>query len=184
MRGSIKTVFRSDGDDLSAAAISIYHYMNIRLSRGRQRTRCVEIFVWWAGNIAPCDGCSAIKPSHNEPVSFRKRLIKYVRRGCFGHYGDVSATMIKGSQNKRKARYARRATLLRTKERDIMNYGFVDCSHRLWIRSVSTAAIHETYGQKKIPAVPKDYKETPLWALTDSNRRPSACKADALNQLS
>jgi hypothetical protein len=29
--------------------------------------------------------------------------------------------------------------------------------------------------------------DTPLlgmWALTDSNRRPSACKADALNQLS
>ena len=27
--------------------------------------------------------------------------------------------------------------------------------------------------------------ETTLWwALTDSNRRPSACKADALNQLS
>ena len=25
---------------------------------------------------------------------------------------------------------------------------------------------------------------TPKWALTDSNRRPSACKADALNQLS
>ncbi len=25
---------------------------------------------------------------------------------------------------------------------------------------------------------------TPSWALTDSNRRPSACKADALNQLS
>ncbi len=24
----------------------------------------------------------------------------------------------------------------------------------------------------------------PKWALTDSNRRPSACKADALNQLS
>ena len=23
-----------------------------------------------------------------------------------------------------------------------------------------------------------------LWELTDSNRRPSACKADALNQLS
>ena len=23
-----------------------------------------------------------------------------------------------------------------------------------------------------------------LWAITDSNRRPSACKADALNQLS
>ena len=23
-----------------------------------------------------------------------------------------------------------------------------------------------------------------LWVLTDSNRRPSACKADALNQLS
>ena len=28
------------------------------------------------------------------------------------------------------------------------------------------------------------YKRQPLWALTDSNRRPSACKADALNQLS
>ena len=42
----------------------------------------------------------------------------------------------------------------------------------------------QTDGHKKIPAVPKDYKETPLWALTDSNRRPSACKADALNQLS
>ncbi len=26
--------------------------------------------------------------------------------------------------------------------------------------------------------------KTPQWALTDSNRRPSACKADALNQLS
>ena len=25
---------------------------------------------------------------------------------------------------------------------------------------------------------------TLVWALTDSNRRPSACKADALNQLS
>jgi hypothetical protein len=24
----------------------------------------------------------------------------------------------------------------------------------------------------------------PLWELTGSNRRPSACKADALNQLS
>ena len=40
------------------------------------------------------------------------------------------------------------------------------------------------YMSKKIPAVPKDHEETPLWALTDSNRRPSACKADALNQLS
>ena len=27
-------------------------------------------------------------------------------------------------------------------------------------------------------------RPSPLWALTDSNRRPSACKADALNQLS
>ena len=45
MLEGIKTVFRSGGDDLSDAAISIYHYMNIRLSRGRQRTRCVEIFV-------------------------------------------------------------------------------------------------------------------------------------------
>ena len=45
MLEGIKTVFRSDGDDLSAAAISIYHYMNIRLSRGRQHSHCVEIFV-------------------------------------------------------------------------------------------------------------------------------------------
>ena len=27
-------------------------------------------------------------------------------------------------------------------------------------------------------------RPSPLWALTASNRRPSACKADALNQLS
>ncbi len=43
--------------------------------------------------------------------------------------------------------------------------------------------------------VPEDYPylsrlrfiiewQTSSWALTDSNRRPSACKADALNQLS
>ncbi len=39
---------------------------------------------------------------------------------------------------------------------------------------------------------PSAHKKEPLdlrqgvkvWALTDSNRRPSACKADALNQLS
>ncbi len=34
--------------------------------------------------------------------------------------------------------------------------------------------------KKRVP----NYFGTPLWALTDSNRRPSACKADALNQLS
>ena len=28
------------------------------------------------------------------------------------------------------------------------------------------------------------YEKFVEWALTDSNRRPSACKADALNQLS
>ena len=28
------------------------------------------------------------------------------------------------------------------------------------------------------------YEKFVKWALTDSNRRPSACKADALNQLS
>ena len=38
--------------------------------------------------------------------------------------------------------------------------------------------------KKKSPAIPKDYGGTPLWALRDSNPRPSACKADALNQLS
>ena len=29
-----------------------------------------------------------------------------------------------------------------------------------------------------------DFQSVWWWALTDSNRRPSACKADALNQLS
>ena len=39
--------------------------------------------------------------------------------------------------------------------------------------------------KKNIPAAPRmKPREPPLWALTDSNRRPSACKADALNQLS
>ena len=44
----------------------------------------------------------------------------------------------------------------------------------------------EKYKQKKSPQSLRreDHEETPLWALTDSNRRPSACKADALNQLS
>ena len=28
------------------------------------------------------------------------------------------------------------------------------------------------------------YAQVASWTLTDSNRRPSACKADALNQLS
>ena len=37
------------------------------------------------------------------------------------------------------------------------------------------------YQQKRMP--PK-WHPSMLWALTDSNRRPSACKADALNQLS
>ena len=30
----------------------------------------------------------------------------------------------------------------------------------------------------------KHIYEKNVWVLTDSNRRPSACKADALNQLS
>ena len=33
-------------------------------------------------------------------------------------------------------------------------------------------------------ALPLSYNPIILWELTDSNRRPSACKADALNQLS
>jgi hypothetical protein len=37
-----------------------------------------------------------------------------------------------------------------------------------------------SYKTKRLP--PEEV--TSLWALTDSNRRPSACKADALNQLS
>ena len=35
---------------------------------------------------------------------------------------------------------------------------------------------------KKKPCIVQGFSL--LWALTDSNRRPSACKADALNQLS
>ncbi len=34
--------------------------------------------------------------------------------------------------------------------------------------------------KKKVFSLEKTF----LWAITDSNRRPSACKADALNQLS
>ncbi len=44
--------------------------------------------------------------------------------------------------------------------------------------------VKRNYKYKKIPAAPKNHGETPLWALRDSNPRPSACKADALNQLS
>ena len=36
----------------------------------------------------------------------------------------------------------------------------------------------------KIPQIVTLTHENFQWALTDSNRRPSACKADALNQLS
>ena len=39
--------------------------------------------------------------------------------------------------------------------------------------------------QKNNRLVINDFQSVFLrWALTDSNRRPSACKADALNQLS
>ncbi len=41
------------------------------------------------------------------------------------------------------------------------------------------------YTKKSLQSLRReDHRETPQWALTDSNRRPSACKADALNQLS
>ena len=52
--------------------------------------------------------------------------------------------------------------------------------------SLNTVKKTEKYKQKKSPQSLRreDHEETPLWALTDSNRRPSACKADALNQLS
>ena len=40
-------------------------------------------------------------------------------------------------------------------------------------------AIEPRFLQKK-----GDFFKSPVWAFTDSNRRPSACKADALNQLS
>ena len=36
-------------------------------------------------------------------------------------------------------------------------------------------------GQKNNP---RSAQASKWWTLTDSNRRPSACKADALNQLS
>ena len=40
-----------------------------------------------------------------------------------------------------------------------------------------------TYKQKKRLDIIQSLAIS-LWELTDSNRRPSACKADALNQLS
>ena len=51
--------------------------------------------------------------------------------------------------------------------------------------------IIKKYERKDNPRMPIDTKNDSeqscplsLWALTESNRRPSACKADALNQLS
>ena len=38
--------------------------------------------------------------------------------------------------------------------------------------------------RKKRFCLPPCGAESPEWALRDSNPRPSACKADALNQLS
>ncbi len=49
------------------------------------------------------------------------------------------------------------------------------------IPSVDTTAITKRKIRKTFY---KSYGLPFLWALTDSNRRPSACKADALNQLS
>ena len=63
-------------------------------------------------------------------------------------------------------------------------YRCSSCSGKRQSRAETTAPPEMASPDKKIPAVPKDHEETPLWALTDSNRRPSACKADALNQLS
>ncbi len=42
----------------------------------------------------------------------------------------------------------------------------------------------EVYKKKKPPEKVALFVFLGEWALTDSNRRPSACKADALNQLS
>ena len=38
--------------------------------------------------------------------------------------------------------------------------------------------------KKKLPQTSVEAVGVMLWALRDSNPRPSACKADALNQLS
>ncbi len=58
---------------------------------------------------------------------------------------------------------------------------FDDCSVKDYKTAVCTS-----YAQpiKKAPAEKYISMGAFLWALTDSNRRPSACKADALNQLS
>ena len=45
-------------------------------------------------------------------------------------------------------------------------------------------AIHLQFTQKHNKKGRKITLSPLWWALTDSNRRPSACKADALNQLS
>ena len=60
----------------------------------------------------------------------------------------------------------------------------------LFLRVTTKAFTSILAGNKKIELI--DYQQIinvvlsflRLWALTDSNRRPSACKADALNQLS
>ena len=47
----------------------------------------------------------------------------------------------------------------------------------------ASVCILEVYkGRREADLV--DLSSFEMWALTDSNRRPSACKADALNQLS
>ena len=60
-----------------------------------------------------------------------------------------------------------------------MELFFASASHR------SNKFGNDPQMQKKGFEISKPSKShLSLWELTDSNRRPSACKADALNQLS
>ena len=52
------------------------------------------------------------------------------------------------------------------------------------MRPISNDSRNKLTPQKKDFVSFSETKSNSMWALTDSNRRPSACKADALNQLS
>ena len=60
---------------------------------------------------------------------------------------------------------------------------FLLTRENIWVETVRTFARQPLLqGTKK--GVSEGHTLMFGWALTDSNRRPSACKADALNQLS
>ena len=57
------------------------------------------------------------------------------------------------------------------------------CASFLWVLMDSNHRSRKTADLQSAP-FGHSGKHPPVWALRDSNPRPSACKADALNQLS